>query len=121
MKSTWQEYKGKQIFYQNFSGLYYNSAAVIAELNEVQEIVTSQPKDSVLVLTDLRDTQVGGDVLSAMNTASARTKDFVHKTAVLGVTGVKRTLGDMLSRLTGQPLMYFDNEIDAREWLVKES
>lgn len=120
MKSTWQEYKGKPIFYQDFSGQLYNSAAVIAELKEVQEIVVSQPPNSVLVLTDLRDTQVGGDLLSAMNAASTRTKDHVRKTAVLGVTGVKRTLGDMLSRLTGQPLMYFDNEIDAREWLVQE-
>ncbi|MFZ5881603.1 MAG: hypothetical protein ACOY0R_19740 [Chloroflexota bacterium] len=120
MKSTWQEYKGKTIFYQNFSGQFYNSAAVIAELNEVQEVVVNQPLHSLLVLTDLRDTQVGGDVLSAMNAASTRTKDHVRKTAVLGVTGVKRTLGDMLSRLTGQPLMYFDNETDAREWLVQE-
>jgi hypothetical protein len=120
MKSIWQEYKGRKIFYQNFSGLFYNSAAVIAELAEVQEIVVSQPINSVLILTDLRDTQVGGDVLSAMNSASALTKDHVQKTAVLGVTGVKRTLGDMLSRLTGQPLMYFDNEDDAKEWLIKE-
>jgi hypothetical protein len=120
MKSIWQEYKGRKIFYQDFSGLFYNSAAVIAELAEVQEIVVSQPSNSVLVLTDLRDTQVGGDVLSAMNSASARTKEHVQKTAVLGVTGVKRTLGDMLSRLTGQPLMYFDNEVDAKEWLIKE-
>lgn len=120
MRSVWQEYKGKKIFYQNFSGLFYNSAAVKDELAEVQEIVIQQPMDSVLVLTDLRDTQIGGDVLSAMNAASTRTKDHVRKTAVLGVTGVKRTLGDMLSRLTGQPLMYFNNEIDAKEWLVKE-
>jgi hypothetical protein len=120
MKSKWIEYNGKRIFYQDFSGLFYNGAAVIAELDEVQEIVIKEPMDSVLVLTDLRDTQVGGDVLSAMNTASARTKDHVHKTAVLGVMGVKRTLGDMLSRLTGQPLMYFDNEIEAREWLIRD-
>ncbi len=120
MRSKWIEYKDKKIFYQDFSGLFYNSAAVKAELVEVQEIVVSQPKDSVLVLTDLRDTQVGGDLISVMNTASARTKDHVHKTAVLGVTGIKRTLGDMLTRITGQSLMYFDNELDAKEWLVRD-
>ena len=120
MRSNWQEYKGKRIFYQNFAGLFYNGEAVKAELNEVQEIVVQEPANSVLILTDLRDTQVGGDVLSAMNAASARTKDHVRKTAVLGVTGVKRTLGDMLSRMTGQPLMYFDNETEAREWLILE-
>ena len=119
MRSIWIEHKGKKIFYQNFSKLFYNSEALKAELNEVQEIVVKEPMDSVLVLTDLRDTQIGTDVLSAMNAASARTKSHVHKTAVIGVTGIKRTLGDMLSRTTGQPLMYFDDEIKAKEWLVK--
>ena len=114
------DYKGKRIFYQNFSGFFYNGEALKAELNEVQEIVVKEPSDSVLVLTDLRDTQIGGDVLSAMNTASTRTKDHVHKTAVLGVIGVKRTLGDLLSRMTGQPLMYFDNDTEAKEWLIRD-
>ena len=120
MRSEWIEFNGKKIFYQNFSGLFYNSAAIKSELKEVQEIVINQPVDSVLVLTDLRDTQIGGDVLSAMNTASTRTKNYVRKTAVLGVTGVKRTLGDMLTRLTGQSLMYFDDELDAKEWLTTD-
>ncbi|MGC8856810.1 MAG: STAS/SEC14 domain-containing protein, partial [Anaerolineae bacterium] len=90
------------------------------ELSEVQEIVLAQPPDSVLVLSDFRDTQIGSDLLSVLNEASARTKSHVHKTAVLGVTGIKRTLADLLTRLTGQPLMYFDSEEEAKEWLVKE-
>jgi hypothetical protein len=120
MRSIWQDYKGRRIFYQDFAGLFYNGEALKAELNEVQKIVVQEPTNSVLVLTDLRDTQVSGDVLSAMNAASTLTKNHVRKTAVLGVTGVKRTLGDMLSRLTGQPLMYFDNETEAKEWLIQD-
>jgi hypothetical protein len=37
---------------------------------------------------------------------------------VLGVTGIKRTLADLLTRLTGQQLRYFDTESDAKDWLV---
>ena len=120
MRSKWIEHKEKKIFLQDFSKLFYNSAAVIAELNEVQGIVISQPKDSVLVLTDMRDTNVGKDVLPAMNAASAATKDHVKKTAVLGVTGVKRKLADLLTALTGQPLKYFDDIEAAKNWLVEE-
>lgn len=119
MRSQWIEYKGKPIFYQNFAGLFYNSEAVKKELNEVQQIVTAQPENSVLVLADFRDTQITSDLLGILNEASARTKKYVHKTAVLGVTGIKRTLADLLVRLTGQPLMYFDTEEEAKEWLVK--
>jgi len=120
MKSTWIEFKDRKIFYQDFSKNFYNSAAVKAELAEVQEVVRAQPKDSVLVLTDMRDTNVGSELLPVMNAASTATKAYVHKTAVLGVTGMKRKLADLLTALTGQQLKYFDDMESAKHWLVEE-
>ncbi len=120
MRSTWIEHKGKKIFYQDFSKLFYNSAVVKTELEEVQKIVLAEPNDSVRVLTDLRDTNIGSDILPLMNAASAATKNHVHKTAVLGVTGIKRKLADLLSTLTGQPLQYFDDVEAAKNWLIED-
>lgn len=120
MRSKWIEYQGKKIFYQDFSKHFYNSADVKAELNEVQKIVKAQPLGSVLVLSDFRDTNVGSELLPAMNEASAATKAHVRKTAVLGVRGVKRKLADMLTALTGQPLKYFDDLDTAKAWLVED-
>ena len=120
MRSTWIEHKGKKIFYQDFSRNFYNSAVVKTELEEVQKIVIAQPMNSVLVLSDFRDTNVGTDLLTAMNTASAATKAHVNKTAVLGVTGMKRKLADLLTAVTGQPLRYFDNLEAAKDWLAED-
>ena len=120
MRSEWIEYNDKKIFYQDFSKLFYNSTAVKAELEEVQKIVLAEPKGSVLVLTDMRDTNVGRDLLPAMNAASAATKGHVKKTAVLGVTGVKRKLADLLTALTGQQLKYFDDAETAKKWLAED-
>jgi len=120
MRSVWIEHKGKKIFYQDFSKNFYNAPAVKAELTEVQKVVIAEPKDSVLVLSDFRDTTVGSELLSSMNAASAATKAYVHKTAVLGVTGMKRKLADLLTALTGQSLKYFDDMEAAKNWLVEE-
>lgn len=120
MRSQWIEYNGKKIFYQDFSKLFYNSAAVKAELDEVQKFVLAEPKNSVLVLADMRDTNVGSDLLPVMNAASAATKEHVRKTAVLGVVGIKRKLADLLTALTGQPLKYFDDMETARKWLIED-
>jgi hypothetical protein len=120
MKSKWIEHQGKKIFYQDFSALFYNSAAVKEELKAVQEVVLKEPENSVLVLSTFKDTQIGADLMSNLNQASERTKDHVRKTAVLGVTGFKRTLGDMLSKLTGQSLKYFEYEEEAKNWLVQD-
>ncbi len=120
MRSEWIEYKGKKIFYQDFSKNFYNAAVVKAELDEVQKIVIAQPLNSALVLSDFRDTNVGSELLSQMNAASAATKAYVHKTAVLGVTGMKRKLADLLIAITGQPLKYFDDIESAKNWLVED-
>ena len=120
MHSTWIEYKGKKIFYQDFSKNFYNAAAVKAELAEVRKVVTAQPKNSMLVLSDFRDTSVGSELLSSMNEASAATKAYVRRTAVLGVTGMKRKLADLLTALTGQQLKYFDDIEAAKNWLVED-
>jgi len=120
MRSIWIEHKGKRIFYQDFSRLFDNTAAVKEELHQVQKIVTAQPRDSVLVLSDFRDTAVGGDLLASLNAASNATKEYIRKTAVLGVTGTKRKLGDLLTALSGQPLKYFEDVESAKDWLVQE-
>lgn len=120
MKSKWTEYKGKKIFYQDFANLFYNVGAVRQELSEVQNVVLGEPEDSVLVISDFTNTEITGDLMPILNESSRATKTHVRKTAVLGVTGIKRTFGDLLSRITGQALSYFDNQTEAMEWLTKE-
>ena len=119
MKSKWIEYNGRKILYQDFSNNFFNEQVVKKELEEVQAIVLSQPPDSVLVLSNFSNTEITSNLMPILNESSKVTKPHVKKTAVLGVTGVKRTLGDLLSKITGQPLMYFNNEIEAKEWLTK--
>jgi hypothetical protein len=120
MRSQWIEYKGKKILFQDFSGLFFNSQAVKEELLTVQSIVIKEPPNSVLVLSNFSDTTISSDLMPVLNASSKMTKDHALKTAVIGVTGVKRTLGDLLSRLTGQQLMYFSNIEDAKDWLVHD-
>lgn len=120
MKSKWIEYKGKKIFYQDFSNHFFNDKTVIEELQAVQEVILSQPEHSTLVISNFSNTEVTSTLMPLLNEASKKTSSHIRKTAVLGVKGVKRTLGDLLSRITGQPLMYFDNETEAKEWLTKE-
>lgn len=119
MKSRWIEHNGKRILYQDYSNFFFNDDAVKQELAEVQAIVLNEPENSVLVLTNMSNTEVTLNLMPLFNEASKVTKSHVNKTAVLGVAGVKRTLGDLLSKITGQPLMYFNNEIEAKEWLTK--
>jgi hypothetical protein len=120
MRSQWTTHKGQQIFIQDFSGhnLMF-SEAVKDELVAVQSVVTQQPLHSVLVLADFRETQIGKDLMDLMVASSNVTQAYVKKTAVLGVTGTKRMLADILVHITGQPLSFFDDLETAKDWLVE--
>jgi len=120
MRSKWLMYRETQIFFQDFSGhSIMNMEPVKQELAEVQQVVTAAPENSVLVLADFRQTRIGKDLMEIFTASSSVTKSHVKKTAVLGVTGTKRILADMLIRFTGQQLSFFDTEDDAKEWLIK--
>ena len=119
MRSKWIEHKGKKIFFQDFSNLYYDTEAIKRELEQVQAEVLTHPKDSLLILSDFRGTNITSELMPIMNEASAKTKDHAHKTAVLGVTGIKRALADLLTSFTGQKLKYFNTEYAAKDWLIE--
>jgi hypothetical protein len=120
MKSKWIEYKGKKIFYQDFSNHFFNEKAIIAELKEVQEVILTQPENSALVLSNFSNTEITSAVMPLLNESSKKTKSHIRKTAVIGVSGIKRTLGDLLSKITGQSLMYFNDENEAKDWLAQD-
>lgn len=120
MRSQWLEHNGKKIFYQDFSNWLYKSDLVKKELEEVQAVVLAEPPRSALILSDFRNTNITSDLIPIMNAASNATKGHVKRTAVLGVTGIKRALADMLTQITGQPLKYFDDELSAKNWLTQD-
>jgi len=120
MRSHWVEHAGKQIFYQDFSGHdILHSDQVKTELSAVQLIVTAQPPNSTRVLADFRETTIGKDLIDLMTASSIETKAHVLKTAILGVTGTKRILVNVLMNLTGQKLVVFEEEQEALDWLAK--
>jgi hypothetical protein len=120
MRSKWMMYKGKRIFFQDFSEFgFADIETAKQELAEVQEIVCKAPENSVLVLADFRQTRIDKDLMDLLIAASNLTKTHVHKTAVIGVIGTRRVLADMLVRFTGQALSFFQTEDDAKEWLIK--
>jgi hypothetical protein len=120
MRSKWITYKGLNIFYQDFSGYdIFNPEAIKQELAEVQAVVLQEPPNSILVLSDFRETQIGKDLMDLLTASSRVTKAHVKKTAVLGITGTKRILANMLVSITGQQLSLFDTLEQAQAWLIQ--
>ena len=121
MKSAWITHKEKRIFHINLSGLGRNADAFRKELRAAEFITCQQPEDSLSVLTDIRDTVVSSEVMNLAKESSDRTAKHIRKTAVIGVTGIRRVLLDAVSRFSGQQFVAFDDVEKAKDWLVSDN
>ena len=120
MKSGWIIHKEKQIFHIDLSGFGRDTDAFRKELMAAESVTCQQPAGSLAVLTDVRDTVASSEVMNLAKESSGRTTKYVRKTAVIGVTGIRRVLLDAVSRFSGQQFAAFDDIEAAKDWLASD-
>jgi hypothetical protein len=112
------EHNGHTFMYSNFSGFGRDVDALRAEVLAADGEICRQPKDSVLVLVDVRGTTTSTDAVDVFRHSAARTKGWVIRQAIVGVTGIQKILARAVARFSGEELVLFDNFEEAKDWLV---
>lgn len=120
MKSKWESRAGKRLLVCDFSNFGADAKALSAEIDEVDETILREPKDSVLLLVDLRGTVTSSAVVDVFKNSSARTKGYVRRQAILGLSGIQKMLAQAVAWFSRETFVLFDDENAAREWLVNE-
>ena len=112
----WINYKEKEILLDDYTGLQGE------ELVETIEVLTNHLMDSgkkeILLLIDLNNSYTNKEVVNAFTEAGKRVRPVVKRTAVLGITGVKKVLLNVVNKLSSIDANPFSTEEDAKEWLV---
>jgi Holliday junction resolvasome RuvABC endonuclease subunit len=116
MRSHWEDYKGKRIFIGSYSHMTLEEYR--AEVAEVEKETMKHPPDSVLLLVETAGLIMSPEVLSLTKGLTKHTKPYVHKTAILGITGARRALLDMVVKFSGMKVVPFDDAQKAKDWLV---
>jgi hypothetical protein len=123
MASNWIEYEGKQIFYVDLSGFKSDELALDDELTKtignIGQGLNHLPRNSALVLVDLRETTITRRVQQRITERIGSTKKFVHRTAVVGLSGIRRVFLDYFARIAGLETVGFDDPESAKKWLVR--
>lgn len=120
IKSRWVVWNGVGILHLDYSGFKQDIEGLREEVRQADEEIQREPKGSVLVLIDLRDTVATGAVVSLFKESSALTNPYVRKHALIGVTGMKRFLADKVAKLARRPMRLFDTPEQALDWLAKD-
>jgi hypothetical protein len=107
--------------YLNYSGFKGDIEALRAEVESADREVCRQPQGSVLALANLNDTTASSAAVELFKQSSARTKPYIDKLALVGITGLKRFLAEMVARVSGREMRLFNTEADAVAWLLGKS
>jgi hypothetical protein len=124
MKSRWTEYKGKDILYIDLSNFGVNVHGFDAELTEtvatIGQKMYEQPLHSVLVLVDLRNTAMTQKSNNLLTERIKDTKKYVLRTAVVGLTGLRKMFLDYFSMIANSETGSFEEPETGLEWLVQD-
>ena len=117
MSISWMDYKGKKILYVDHRGS--KSQDELLQTLELQEKYCRESPDKLLILYDYRDVYVDPKF---MERAKKLGKEVLNakteRSAILGVTGIRKILLDADIKFSGDNVVIFDSEPKAKEYLV---
>jgi hypothetical protein len=118
MPISWIEYKGRKILFIDLKGV--KTEETIASLEKQRKII-DESSEPVLILHDFRDTLVNKEYMDKAIQYSRNQKNKIKKTALFGITEMKKILVDeYISLSKNKNTRFFDSITDAKEYLVAE-
>lgn len=123
MKSQWIEHQGREILNIDFSNFHDSDSELQREVNNILtgigKEMYSKPLHSVLVLVDLRNTKMTSSIQKIITERITDTRKYVAKTAVLGMTGIRKAFLDYFGRIAMSDTRAFDDFDTAANWLLE--
>ena len=111
------EHKGCKILRVAFEGVL-TKEQIASIIEEAKTVIAAQPLDSVRLLTILGETRFDPEIASLFRVYIIHNKPYVKASAVLGVTGLRKTALNSLRYISHRNIMACETEEEAKEYLV---
>ena len=110
------EHQGKRILHLDFSKC--KASELGATVEEAKAVINGQPSNSLLILTDVTDTEMSRDTSRLVKDFTAHNKPYVAASAVVGVSGLKKIIYDAVLGFSGRQIATFTSIEQAKDWLA---
>jgi hypothetical protein len=84
------------------------------------ELVTTQPRGSVLILSDFTGASFDAEAIRTMKETAVFDKPYIKKSAWVGAENIPTALSAELRKFSRRDFPAFETRDDALTWLVKE-
>ena len=111
-------HRGKQILLVDLSNC--TAAEVEKIIRSVPELVTTQLRDSVLILSDFTGASFDQEGLRAMKEAAVFDKPYVKKSAWVGAESLPKVFSEDMRKFARREFPIFNTRDEALTWLAKD-
>ena len=80
--------------FADYSNFENDSQALFKEVEAVDAMIVQEPEGSVRILLDTRNSVASSEVIAYFKKAAAKTKQYMDKMAIVGITGIRKILFD---------------------------
>lgn len=109
-------HRGKQVLFINLAGC--TPAEVMETCERVVDVVSSQPRGSVLLVADFTGAQLDREAVTLLKEGATRDKPFVRHAAWVGTSGIPETLMKSIVNFSTRKLTPFETVDQALDWIV---
>lgn len=114
------EHKEQKILFVDFSN-FETTEQLLTQVNKagnkIKELINSD-EQNLLMFTDISNSQINRTTLSKLKEIGKLGKPILKKSAIIGVTGAKKSLLNIINMITKMPNKAFDTKTEAFDWLT---
>jgi hypothetical protein len=111
-------HQGKEILFIDMTNCVSEEVMVIAK--EVQRVVTAQPRNSVLTLSDLTGGEFRREAITRMKEVAVFDRPYVKRAAIVGAESLPNVFYEALKTFSRREFPRFNTREEAMNWLVRE-
>lgn len=111
------EQSGKKILCANHQEA--SPEELLEQIKQSEEIILKMNNPELLLLIDIRNCDLTEDAVNQFKDTAQKIKNFRQRTAVIGVSGIRKLLLISINKFTGIEAKAFDDESSAKNWLVQ--
>jgi hypothetical protein len=111
-------HKGKKILFINLRAC--STDEIRTMLPEIQSAITSEPRQSVLSLSDWTGAQLTREIAEEIKKIMVFDRPHVKRTALVGIDKLPKTFLDSLKHFSRREYTTFSSLDEAKDWLVED-
>ena len=117
-RKIWFDYQGHEILLDDYKNVLPEQFPSL--INRMTELTFESGKKDILLIVDVTGAYANKETVNAFTESGKKSKPILKKTAVVGITGIKKILLNAVNKFSGVNAKAVSSMEDAKEWLISD-